>query len=56
MVATLILISMMHKSCFLNRQSPLSRLLAGDMHFHLVYEDQLAVMFARDTSLSFGQQ
>jgi hypothetical protein len=40
----------------LNRQTPLSKLLTRDMRFHLVYEDPLAVVFARDNSLSSGRQ
>jgi hypothetical protein len=40
----------------LKRQTPLSKLLAGDMRFHLVYEDPLAVVFSRDTSLFSGRQ
>jgi hypothetical protein len=40
----------------LNRQTPLSKLLARDMRFHLVYQDPLAVVFARETPLSSGRQ
>jgi hypothetical protein len=40
----------------LNRQTPLSKLLAQDMRFHLAYEDPLAVVFARNTLLSSDRQ
>jgi hypothetical protein len=40
----------------LNRQTPLSKLLARDMRFHLVYQDPIAVVFARDTSASSDRQ
>lgn len=40
----------------LNRHTPLSKLLTRDMRFHLVYEDPLAVVFARDASLSSARQ
>ncbi len=40
----------------LNRQTPLSRLLARDERFHLVYEDPLAVVFTRDTVPSSARQ
>ena len=40
----------------LNPQTPLSKLLARDTRFHLVYEDPIAVVFARNIPLSSGRQ
>jgi hypothetical protein len=40
----------------LNRQTPLSKLLARDERFHLVYEDPLAVVFTPNTVPSSGRQ
>jgi hypothetical protein len=40
----------------LNRQTPLSKLLARDMRFRIIYEDPLAVVFARNTDASAGRQ
>jgi hypothetical protein len=40
----------------LNRQTPLSKLLARDERFHLVYEDPLAVVFTPNIAPSSGRQ
>jgi hypothetical protein len=40
----------------LNRQTPLSKLLARDIRFHLVYEDAIAVVFVPKTGLPPGGQ
>jgi hypothetical protein len=40
----------------LNRQTPLSKLLARDIRFHLVYEDALADVFVPKTALPPGGQ
>jgi hypothetical protein len=40
----------------LNRQTPLSKLLARDERFHSVYEDPLAIVFTPNTAPSAGRQ